>query len=101
VTSPTPNNDAGHESQRFAAAVRRRRERRDKEEQDGDDAFWGSVGMMGTVGWSVAVPTAGGVLFGRWLDGRLDAGHVFLVFFMLVGLGVGVYIAWRMIREKL
>ena len=36
-----------------------------------------------------------------WLDGRLDSGHVFLLFFMLAGLIAGCVIAWRMISEKL
>ena len=76
-------------------------ELQEKEKREGDSSFWGSVGMMGTVGWSVALPLAGGVLFGRWLDGRLDSGHVYMVFFMLVGLGLGIVVAWRMIREKL
>ena len=56
---------------------------------------------MGTVGWSVITPMAAGALFGRWLDGRLASGHVFLIFFLLAGLAVGCTIAWRNISEKL
>lgn len=85
----------------FAAEVRSRRDRHERCLREGDSSFWRSVGMMGTIGWSVSVPTALGVLLGRWLDGRLDSAHVFVVFFMLVGLGVGCVTAWRMISEKL
>jgi len=85
----------------FLSAVKSRRERRERHKREGDPAFWGSVGMMGTIGWSVSIPTALGVLFGRWLDGRLDSAHVFMVFFMLVGLGLGSFTAWRMISEKI
>ena len=93
----------GHAKRRqdFLSEVKRRRERHERHEREGDPSFWSSVGMMGTIGWTVAVPTAGGVLLGRWLDGRLDAGHVFMVFFMLVGLGFGCVTAWRLISEKL
>ena len=77
----------------FLSEIESRRKR--KEENDRDSSFWSSVGMMGTVGWSVALPTALGVLFGRWLDGRLDSGYVFMVFFLLVGVAVGCVIAWR------
>jgi ATP synthase protein I len=84
----------------FVTEVRERRERRRKNEREADESFWSTVGMMGTVGWSVALPTAIGVLFGRWLDGRLDAGHVFVVFFMLVGLAIGCVVAWRQVTEK-
>ena len=82
----------------FLEAVKARRERRKRNAED--NSFWLSVGSMGTVGWSVSVPTALGVLFGRWLDGRLDSGHVFMVFFMLVGLGVGCTMAWRLVSER-
>jgi len=83
----------------FMAQGRARRER--KEENAHDDSFWRSVGTMGTVGWSVSIPTALGVLLGRWLDGRAASGHVFMIFFMLVGVIVGCVIAWRTVREKM
>ena len=85
----------------FLREVRKRRERRERFEREGDSSFWGVVGTMGTVGWSVALPTALGVLLGRWLDGVLEAGHVFMVFFMLVGLGLGCFMAWRTVAEKI
>ena len=91
----------GKRRREFVSHVKRRRERRAEHERDGDSSFWGSVGMMGTIGWSVSVPTALGVLAGRWLDGRLGSAHVFMVFFMLVGLGIGCVTSWRLISEKL
>ena len=53
---------SGTRKEAFAREVRRRRERHDKHLRDGDSSFWQSVGMMGTIGWSVAVPTVLGVL---------------------------------------
>ncbi len=85
----------------LVSEVRKRRERRERNEREADQSFWSTVGMMGTVGWSVALPTAIGVLVGRWLDMRLDSGHVFVVFFMLLGLGVGCFVAWRQVSEKI
>ncbi len=92
---------SGTRKEAFVKQVRRRREQHDKHVRDGDSSFWQSVGMMGTIGWSVAVPTVLGVLLGRWLDGRLDSAHVFMVFFMLVGLVTGCVTAWRMVAEKI
>jgi len=83
----------------FVSEVERRRERR--EEGKRDRSFWSSVGAMGMVGWSVSLPMVAGLLLGRWLDARLDSGHVFMLFFMFVGLGAGCLIAWRMVSEKL
>jgi len=87
-------------NQAFVAAVQRRRERREQYDRTGDRSFWASVGAMGSVGWSVAIPLTAGTLFGRWLDGRLDSNAVFMVFFMFVGLGAGCVIAWKTIAEK-
>jgi len=84
----------------FLREVRKRRERRERSEREGDASFWSVVGTMGMVGWTVALPTAAGVLLGRWLDGTLEAGHVFMVFFMIVGLALGCIVAWRMIAER-
>jgi len=56
--------------------------------------------MMGTIGWSVSVPTVIGVLLGRWLDGRLDSVPVFTIFLMLAGVGMGCVTAWRLVGEK-
>jgi ATP synthase protein I len=95
------NAGAGKRETAFASAVKHRRDLRRRHEREGNSSFWNSVGMMGTIGWSVSLPTALGLLLGRWLDGRLDSGSVFLVFFMLVGLGVGCFTAWRLIAEKL
>lgn len=97
---------ARHDSRRerteevFLAEIQRRRERREQHERIGNRSFWTSVGMMGTVGWSVALPLTAGALFGRWLDSRLDSNAVFMVFFMLVGLGSGCIVAWRTIAER-
>ncbi|MDP6525528.1 MAG: AtpZ/AtpI family protein [Kiritimatiellia bacterium] len=85
----------------FVSEVDTRRRRREEYEREGDSSFWQSVGMMGTIGWSVSIPTALGVLLGRWIDGRLESAHVFMVFFMLVGLITGCVTAWRMVAEKM
>ena len=81
--------------------MRRRRQLKERHERDGGRSFWSSVGTMGTVGWSVALPTAAGALFGRWLDARLDSGYVFMIFFLLAGVGAGCFTVWRMISERL
>ena len=86
--------------QAFLSRVGRRRELHEEHEREGGRSFWASVGTMGTVGWSIALPMAAGALFGRWVDGRLDAGYVFMFFFMFAGLGMGCVIVWRMIAEK-
>lgn len=101
MKTPEDSPSAGQERERLLREVHRRQKRHARHLREGEESFWRSVGTMGMVGWSVALPTALGALFGRWLDGRLNAsGHVFMVFFMLVGLAVGCFTAWRSISEK-
>ena len=54
------------EETEFLQELRVRRVRHEKDVRERDESFWSTVGMMGTVGWSVAMPTALGVLLGRW-----------------------------------
>lgn len=92
------------ESQRekWLRQVRKRRERREEFEREGDNSFWQVVGIAGSVGWTVALPTVIGGLLGRWIDSKVEgSGQVFLFFFMLVGLTVGCIVAWRTISEKI
>lgn len=95
-----PDRSGQDEDGRFLEAVRERVERARRNEEEEGSSFWQTVGVIGTVGWSVALPTAAGVLIGRWLDARLGSGSTFMFFFMLVGLGLGCWVAWRQVEEK-
>ena len=100
--SPTaPDSEARDTKGAFVQEVRLRRKRHERNEEEKESSYWSSVGTMGMVGWSVALPLTVGALLGRWLDGRLGSGIVFLVFFIIVGVCVGCYMAWRMVSEKL
>ena len=55
---------------------------------EGDRGMWFGLGMMGLVGWSVAVPTVLGIAVGVWLDARTEAGGD--ISWTLTGLVVGV-----------
>ena len=90
----------GKSDRDFLESLERRRERHETFLREGMRSFWSSVGTMGTVGWSIALPTALGVFFGRWVDSRLDSGYVFMFFFMFLGLAMGCFVVWRMIVEK-
>lgn len=90
---------ARSEKERLVREVHVRKERHERLEREGEPSFWHSVGAMGIVGWSVALPAALGALIGRWLDGVLDSGHVFVVFFMLIGIAFGCWVAWKAVRE--
>lgn len=43
------------------------------------------IGLIIRLGMSMALPVVAGVLAGRYLDGRLGTGNVFLFIFIVIG----------------
>ncbi|MDD3850572.1 MAG: AtpZ/AtpI family protein [Firmicutes bacterium] len=43
------------------------------------------IGLIIRLGMSMALPVVAGVLAGRYLDGRLGTGNVFLFIFIIIG----------------
>ena len=87
--------------ERFLSEVKARRTRHEEHVREGDTSFWQSVGVMGTIGWSVSAPMVLGIFLGRWIDRQVDSAHVFTIFCLLCGLITGCVTAWRIVSEKL
>jgi ATP synthase protein I len=61
---------------------------------------WFGLGMMGLVGWSVAVPTLLGAALGIWLDQRYPGGHPWTLALLVVGLAIGCLNAWHWVARE-
>lgn len=62
--------------------------------------IWSGLGMMGLVGWSVAVPTVLGAALGIWLDRRYPGIHSWTLTLLIAGLAIGCLNAWHwVVRE--
>jgi ATP synthase protein I len=61
---------------------------------------WFGLGMVGLVGWSVAVPTLVGIALGSWLDRRHPGTHSWLLWLMFAGLIIGCANAWHWIARE-
>jgi ATP synthase protein I len=59
----------------FHDKVARKVARKLKMQRDGPQGVWFGLGMSGLIGWSVAVPTLAGALFGVWLDRYHPGSH--------------------------
>ena len=81
------------------AAVRRDSSRLARREQ-GHRSFWRSLGVLGMVGWPIALGSVGGALLGSWLDSRFESGVRYTLMLMTAGLLVGCLAAWKAVTQK-
>lgn len=58
------------------------------------------LGMLGLVGWSVAVPTLLGIAIGVWLDRSFPGQASWTLTFLLFGVGVGCVNAWYWVQRQ-
>jgi ATP synthase protein I len=63
-------------------------------------SFWRSLSVLGTVGWSIALPAVAGVWIGHRLDLRWESGVRFTLMLLVGGVMLGSIIAWRVVREQ-
>ena len=78
-----------------AKAVRKLKARRDSTQ-----GVWFGLGMMGLVGWSVAIPTLLGAATGLWLDRRYPGGRAYTLALLVAGLAIGCWNAWHWVTRE-
>ncbi len=73
----------------FGLAIASRAARKLRAQRAGAQGAWFGLGMLGVIGWSVAVPTLLGALLGAWLDGRHHGSHSWTLALLVAGLVIG------------
>jgi ATP synthase protein I len=63
--------------------------------------FWQGLGLIGSVGWMVVLPTLIGAFLGRWIDSRAATGIFWTLSLLFAGLVAGCAGAWRNVAEGL
>lgn len=71
-----------------------------KAQQHVTQTVWSGLGMMGLVGWSVAVPTLLGAALGLWLDKNHPGSHSWTLMLLTIGLGLGCFNAWHWVARE-
>jgi ATP synthase protein I len=61
---------------------------------------WFGLGMMGVIGWSVAIPTLLGAVLGLWLDRRYPGGRSWTLALLVAGLTIGCLNAWYWVSKE-
>jgi ATP synthase protein I len=91
--------DLDDRRRRFGRTVGRKAQRRLRAKRRADSTwFW--LGMLGLIGWSVAVPTVLGVALGLWLDDTAPASFSWVMSMLVLGLAIGVLNAWFWVRHE-
>lgn len=67
---------------------------------DGARTVWMGLGMMGLIGWSVAIPTLVGAALGIWLDSRFKGPHSWTLALLVAGLVLGCWTAWHWVAKE-
>lgn len=84
----------------FSRTVGAQAARKLKARRNPAPGVWFGLGMMGLIGWSVAVPTLLGAALGAWLDNRYPGSHSWTLMLMVIGLALGCFNAWRWVAKE-
>jgi ATP synthase protein I len=84
----------------FSGQVSRKEERKLRARRQAGRSLWYGLGLMGTVAWSIVIPTLLGIILGRWLDRFFQRGPSFTLLLLFAGLAVGCLTAWRWVVKE-
>ncbi|MEN6421941.1 MAG: AtpZ/AtpI family protein [Smithella sp.] len=100
----TSNNRRRQAADRFTEQVARKEALRQKGLRHKGETVWFGLGMMGIVGWAVAIPTLIGIAIGLWIDRTWPSRYSWALMFLVFGVVVGCINAayWvRRIRNRI
>jgi len=84
----------------FSKEVSEKEKRKLRALRENKGSVWFGLGMMGMVGWSVAVPALLGAALGLWLDKTYPQSFSWTLTFLIVGLISGSVIAWYWVAKE-
>jgi ATP synthase protein I len=84
----------------FSQQVAAKAARKLRAQREANQGVWSGLGMLGAIGWSVAVPTIVGAMLGHWWDRRHPGGHSWTLVLLVAGLVMGCANAWRWMGEE-
>jgi ATP synthase protein I len=84
----------------LARQVGTKAERKLRAQRNVNRTVWLGLGMMGLIGWSVAIPTLLGAALGLWLDKHYPVSFSWTLTMLIVGLFVGCLNAWHWVAKE-
>ncbi|AMV73774.1 AtpZ/AtpI family protein [Desulfuromonas carbonis] len=96
----TPAKQKSKDRAGFSQEVGKKAARKLKARNQGTPGIWFGLGMMGLIGWSVAIPTLLGAALGLWLDKQHAGGHSWTLALLVGGLTLGCFNAWHWLAKE-
>jgi ATP synthase protein I len=72
--------------------------RRYRERESASRSFWRSLGVLGSVGWPIALMMVAAAWLGRWLDQQWNTGVRLTLILVFAGAILGGSVAWSIIQ---
>lgn len=83
----------------FTRKVDIKEKRRIKGKTHKDETVWFGLGMIGVVGWSVAIPTLIGTAIGLWIDQSWPSRFSWTLMLLVLGVALGCLNAWYWVKK--
>jgi ATP synthase protein I len=84
----------------FGRQIGRKAERKLKARGQRDRTIWFGLGMLGIVGWSVAIPMLVCIAIGVWIDHKTHSRYSWTLMLLIIGLVIGCLNAWYWIKKE-
>lgn len=95
-----PEGDRTKPKPSLSEAVGAKAARKLKARRRANPGVWFGLGMMGLIGWSVAIPTLLGAALGLWLDKHYPGKHAWTLALLVAGLAIGCFNAWHWVANE-
>jgi len=83
-----------------ADASRLAAERDEMRRKDAEPSLGHRLGQIGVLGWAIVLPALAGLFLGRWLDQTYASGVFFSAPLLMIGAGVGFWLAWKWMSRQ-
>jgi ATP synthase protein I len=94
------DNHAPNSESRLSQQVGVKAARKLKAQRQKTAGIWFGLGMMGLIGWSVAVPTLLGAMLGLWIDHEFPSDNSWTLALLIGGLSIGCLNAWHWVMKE-
>lgn len=94
------SNDSQNEQQKMLNAVSEKSQRKIAARARHYRSSWFGLGMMGLIGWSVAIPMLAGIALGLWVDHHWPSRFSWTLMLLFIGGFLGCVNAWRWMNRE-